>query len=180
MQTFHRGFTIIELLIVLALMSVIMLLAMPSQHAQLTTKKFDHVMAQMLEALRIARQEALARGMTVTLCPYHETQSCGEDWSRGVMLFADEMAEGNITDPTQLIVKLAFSVPDMHVFLNAFPSGTNEFFQFAGNGFTHNQNGSFYFCPQGANLLAQRIVINQAGRAYITQENADTKCNSAY
>ena len=153
-----------------------MWLALPDQHIAVSEKKFNQTLTQLLDILRIARTEALGRGTIVTLCPYTENIVCGDDWSRGIILFIDETARGEIATPTDVITNMPFSTLSLRIFFNAFPSGSSRYLQFSGNGFTRYQNGSFYYCPEDTALNAQRVVINQAGRAYVTNENAQAGC----
>jgi len=93
-----RGFTLLELMITVALMAIILGLAVPSfrdliQNNRATTQAND-----LISFLQLARSEALKIGQPVTICPAdvsEETLSCGSDWSAGWMVYRDSSAIGS-------------------------------------------------------------------------------------
>lgn len=93
-----RGFTLLELMITVALMAIILGLAVPSfrdliQNNRATTQAND-----LVSFLQLARSEALKIGQPVTICPANvtaETLACGSDWSLGWMVYRDANAAGS-------------------------------------------------------------------------------------
>lgn len=80
-----RGFTLIELMVTLALVVILMAVAVPSlttfqRNAQLTS--FSNT---MLASINAARGEAMKRGMNAMMVP-----SDGSSWSSGWVVFVDK------------------------------------------------------------------------------------------
>lgn len=88
----HRGFTIIELMITLAVVGVAITLAAPGfgrfiRDQQVTTQTND-----FLTSLNLARSEALKRGDAVSVCASDDGATCSgnNDWDNGWIVFTDE------------------------------------------------------------------------------------------
>lgn len=87
----HRGFTIIELMITLAVIGVALTLAAPGfgrfiRDQQVTTQTND-----FLTSLNLARSEALKRGDAVSVCASDDGATCSgnNDWDAGWIVFTD-------------------------------------------------------------------------------------------
>ncbi len=85
----HRGFTLLELLCVLAIGAVLMALAMPAWRRPLAAAAVRAAASQALSGLALARRTALASGEAVTLCLTADMTHCdlaGREW----MLFRNQ------------------------------------------------------------------------------------------
>ena len=90
-----KGFSLIELMLVLTIAVILMTVAVPSfisftQNSEITSGVNDLTLA-----INLARSEASKRGMRVVLCrtadPTVATPSCGgntKDWSKGWLIYA--------------------------------------------------------------------------------------------
>lgn len=158
------GFTFLELIITLGIIALLALLGLPQYDGFLSRHQARTDVEQLVRIVTLTRQQALLRGEVITLCP-NDWSLCGEDWSLGLLL----------TDETGNIVTSTTFKHQAKIFLKTFPAGYEHLLQFGGNGYTQTQNGSFYYCPKNI-LNAQRIVFNQAGRVYVTNEGAAQEC----
>lgn len=84
-----KGFTLIEITIVLLIISLLAFLSVPSftkllnqNAAKTTTQKIFHF-------LHFARLEAIKRNDTVVVCGSLNLESCHNDWSKGLIAFID-------------------------------------------------------------------------------------------
>lgn len=94
------GFTLVELLCVLALLSIVTLLAAPSFGRQIGRLRVHQSTSELKGALLLARSEAVRRGDEVKVRKYNALASdtCGStasDWSCGWIVFIDQ--NGNNT-----------------------------------------------------------------------------------
>ena len=165
--TMTPGFTFLETLIALSLIALLALIALPQYQTYLSAQQQKTEIEYLLNALNLARQQALLQGLTISVCPDQTTQ-CGEDWSQGFRIVQQGLTE------EILIAAQQFS-GDARILLKTFPEGREYLLQFTASGNTAIQNGSFYYCPKNR-AQAKRIVFNQAGRSYVTEEGAVQAC----
>ncbi len=96
----QRGFTLVELMIVLGLMSIIAAVAVPSFQSIIVSNRLASQANELVAALNYARSEAVKRRKSVTL-----TSNNGTDWSAGwtitdadgTLLRVQDAFEGNTT-----------------------------------------------------------------------------------
>ena len=85
----HRGYTLYELLMTLALIAIIVGLGLPS-FAGIAARNRQHVEINALfHAFHLARKESIMRRRVVSICPSLDGLSCepGRDWSTGWLMF---------------------------------------------------------------------------------------------
>lgn len=75
------GVTLIELLIVLAVLGVLLLVATPNYDSIISGSKVDEARLAIATSLALARTEAIERGETIALCADGDCD--GGDWNQG-------------------------------------------------------------------------------------------------
>lgn len=85
----QRGFTLFELVIALAIASILMGFAVPSFISAMRSAELGKVIEPARRALMIARSEAAKRAGDVTVCPRASDTACGSDWNAGLLVFVD-------------------------------------------------------------------------------------------
>ncbi|MFK7976313.1 MAG: GspH/FimT family pseudopilin [Halioglobus sp.] len=87
------GFTLIEMLIVVAVVAIGLSLAAPSWHALVQKNQLRQSAAHLLDSVVAARSEAVLRNLPVTLCPsaMHESgePECDGHYGDGWIVFAN-------------------------------------------------------------------------------------------
>jgi len=103
-----RGFTLIELAIVLAIVAILLRVAAPGMSRTVAARALAAQSSEFMAALRFARAAALQRGAAVTICasatgasPLACQGSRGTDWRAGWIVFADRDRRGmpNASEP---------------------------------------------------------------------------------
>ncbi|HEY0942674.1 MAG TPA: GspH/FimT family pseudopilin [Steroidobacter sp.] len=97
-----RGFTILELMITVAVLSILVGVGIPSFQDMMRRNRLATQTNQLLGALAYARSEAVKRGVRVTVCPANDAQdACSDDgrWAQnGMIIFTDNVgAVGEVT-----------------------------------------------------------------------------------
>jgi len=172
-----RGFSLIELLFVLMLMGILIATSMP-----LMMKIYQHIQArvacdQLVHAMKLARNEAVAKHVTVMLCKSKDQQTCSGEWINGYIILANQK------------ILYVFKNPNLNGKINwrAFPLNKDNL-QFLSTGFSKTENGTFWYCGADAEHPAWAIVMNQSGRIRVVfpdphneildDNNAPLKCST--
>jgi type IV fimbrial biogenesis protein FimT len=94
-----RGFTLIELMVVIAILALLVGLAAPSFQRIIAQNAINSGAGTFVGDIKFARSEALKRGMSVTLCPSIEPfDRCAaiDDWQGGWIIFLDRNANNTL------------------------------------------------------------------------------------
>jgi type IV fimbrial biogenesis protein FimT len=91
-----RGFTLIELMVAVAVLAIALGIAAPSLNGIRASGQLSAASSEISTAVQMARQEAIKRGRRVGLCASSTGTSCGgsADWSTGWLIFEDRDANG--------------------------------------------------------------------------------------
>jgi type IV fimbrial biogenesis protein FimT len=165
----RRGFTLIELMIVIAVASVLLGFGIPSMTALLNSNKLTAASNALLSSMRLARSEAFKRNSRVVLCKSGDGLSCTHagGWEQGWIVFHD--ADGNGEhDGNEVIIERGNPLPDslrltgnstVAKYLSFVATGSARM---AGGGF---QAGTVTVCNVSASgTEARQIVLNAVGR----------------
>lgn len=94
-----RGFSLIELLITMAVAAVLLAIAVPSLAAMIRNNRLAAGANELVAALQLARAEAVKRGRPVTLCSSNDGSACvnaTSGWAaRQWLVFQDAASSGN-------------------------------------------------------------------------------------
>lgn len=82
-----RGFTLLELMLVLAIGAVLLGMATPALRDMIRRIQLDTAASDLFGAIDLARSQAIARGQRVMLAPRDQG---GTDWSEGWVVFVDD------------------------------------------------------------------------------------------
>lgn len=85
------GFTLVEALVVLAMASILAVVAVPSFDALRRSSSLAAASNEMLAALHLARSEAIKRGVRTVVCVSPDGVDCatGGGWQQGWLVFHD-------------------------------------------------------------------------------------------
>lgn len=96
-RTSGRGFSLIELIITVAVAAVLLSLAMPAVSSMMAQNRLAAATNAARGALMAARQSAVMTGRPVSLCAGTPSAGCSGDWSAGEWLvFRDANHSGDL------------------------------------------------------------------------------------
>lgn len=94
----NRGFTLLELLILVAVMAILLSVAVPSFFSAIQNSRMTAQANDLVTAFQLARSEALKRNVPISICASDTsaaTPTCGSDWSEGWLVIIDASAVGS-------------------------------------------------------------------------------------
>jgi len=98
-----RGFTLLELMIVLGIVAIMASIAVPSFTRMIRGQRVLAASNAMIAAIKIARNEAITRGVSVSLCPTDNpnatTPVCNTTptgWQSGWLIFPTAAGAGSL------------------------------------------------------------------------------------
>lgn len=91
----NEGFTLIELMVTLAIAAILVTVGLPAMTNMVTKSKLSGQVQEFFGAVGFARSEAIKRGASVSICKSNNASSCGGNWSDGWIVFIDSDANGS-------------------------------------------------------------------------------------
>lgn len=158
------GFTLLELLICLLIVTVLGIISIPGLHNLAERQRSDSIMRSLMDAIALGKTTAITTGEPVTLCRSRNGAECGGQWQEGVLLFTDANADRQVNQDD--VVKRYFTFPDADGVLTWRAFQNRQYLQFTSAGHTRNQNGSFTYCSGNRKPeLARQLIVSRTARA---------------
>lgn len=153
-----NGFSLIELIITLAIVAILAGLAAPSFDQQIKSAQVRSTSTQAVEAFNFARLTAVTRNQRIVIRPEG-------GWSTRWQVFVDNNADGVLSDGEALLKEL---IVPAGVSISSNMT-TNEYVSYVGSGASETINGAFFagtlrVCSKRAGNNGMAIVIRYGGR----------------
>lgn len=162
---FLKGFSLIELLMSLALLSVLLAVALPSFSSVLARVQLDSDVSAIRAGLSFSRMAALSKNKQIIACRWDGGNGCTGDaavgtlvWADGVFVYVD-VDQNKLWDPlidTSLKV-LPFTAS------NRVTWNRGEKVIFKSNGSSPGYNGTFTI-SNATGLVDTKLVLSMTGR----------------
>jgi type IV fimbrial biogenesis protein FimT len=165
----HRGFTLTEALVTLAILSVLLGVAVPSIAGLFHGLRLQALSADLFQHLLLARSEAIKRNGRVVLCKTADGQACTQEggWDQGWLLFHDANRSGTREENEPVLERLPPLPAGWRLTANRPLASYVSYGPLGGaklvpGGF---QAGTFTLCRASLEQLEGRqIVLNAGGR----------------
>ncbi|PVZ70298.1 GspH/FimT family pseudopilin [Pelagibaculum spongiae] len=164
---FKNGFTLIELMIVIALVGILAGVAIPSFQSFMVGNRIKTTVSDLKTDFRLARSEAMKNASVVTICSSSDGASCNGSrgsWSVGRIAFLDRNSNRQVdANDSIFLIRDSLSRSDKLDY-RGFPS--SNYFQYSALGRSNDMNGTFVFCAESvAADKFKGLSINKGGRA---------------
>ena len=169
-----QGFTIVELMAVLAILSALLLIAAPSFVDTVKNSRLRSETYAMRATLANARSEALARRAPVIVCKSSDLVTCNTDadpWVTAHIAFVDENNDGAV-DTDELF--LAREHNDyITVNFTTFAGSDDDRVRFSSRGDSLGSSGTFTLCDDRGATQARAVILNNAGDVRFASDTDD-------
>lgn len=170
----RRGFTMVELMVVIAVLGAILVLAAPGYQALILNNRSLSEVYALRATLSNARSEAIARRAPVVVCPTSDGAACDAalpNWLPGYMSFVDTNNDTvpDPNDPDEEIIQYeARGVEAILAFDNA-----NNLVRFSPRGDAITTQGTFSFCDERGAGNARALILNAVGSVRSAEDTDD-------
>lgn len=167
-----RGFTLVELLVGLAVAAILLTIAIPGYAFLVSTSRLAAVTNDLVTALQLARSEAIRRNVHVSVCKSGGSASaCVQtgNWQSGWLVFVDKGTVG-VVDGNDLAL---WSQPASSSGATINTSTYSHYIRYGPDGRSRASNnalnGTFHVCAGGNE---RDIIISNTGRVRLESGGA--------
>jgi len=169
MRRDHGGFTLYELLLTLALVSILVSLSVPAFSKMLARSRQVTELNGLFHAIHMARKESIRRRQVMTVCASSDGRSClaDRDWSSGWILFnnADRDSPPQV-DPDESVMLSHRVDESIRIVANRRAFTLRATYRRA-------TNGTLVVCDRQERVPPRALVISYTGRPRVAAEKPD-------
>ncbi|MGI9204299.1 MAG: GspH/FimT family pseudopilin [Woeseiaceae bacterium] len=171
----NRGYSLLELLMTLGLLTIVLTLGVPSFGNILSNQRLMSQTNALFHDVHLARKESVVRRRVVSLCPTVDGDICDTsfDWSAGWMMFVNlDRDWPAVRDRNEPVLKQYQATASVRIMSNrrSFSLRSTEL---------RATNGTVVFCDRKGRGTARALIISYTGRprvAYKTRRGKGYQC----
>ncbi|MGQ4661284.1 GspH/FimT family pseudopilin [Lysobacter sp. F6437] len=169
-----KGFTLLELMVTLAVLAVALGIGFPSLAAAIERTRITNTYHLITASLMAARTAAITRAEPITVCPSHDGRHCRDDqvWEDGWIIFADPLRTGEPADAASVLRRIDALNGDFSL---RSTSGRPRV-RYLPSGRAFGSNVSVRLCARKGARLIGKVVVNNAGRARSLRTSQGEPC----
>jgi type IV fimbrial biogenesis protein FimT len=163
---YNKGLTFIELMMVLAVVSVMIASAAPNMIDFVLNNRTATQINEFQATLSLARNEAIKRNSNITVCQSSSGTDCSGYWQDGWIIFVDTNIDGSV-DEGEKILRVHGEILEGNTLVSS-----QSRVIYAKNGIARSgSNGAFIFCDSRGADSSKGVVLGPSGRARIATDN---------
>jgi len=172
-----RGFTLIELMVVLVVATILLTIGIPSFRSVIANQRANSSINEALASFRLARSEAIKTARSVTVCKSEDGATCDDavEWEDGWIVFVNTTpGTPDAVDAGDQIVRVNSGLPggltlrpigDIDAFLSYRPTGS------AGTT-VQNLSGTLTLCDPNGVADKRALNIAASGSTNVSYDTA--------
>lgn len=185
----RKGFTLVELMVVLAVMAILVTLTAPNLGSFMRSAELTTAASSFVSALNAARSEAMKRNLPAMVMPLDTAHA---NWSKGFVAFVDVDRNGDFDEATDIVVmRHPIETAFLAISGNGSAGATPAYVRYDGSGFSRKINGtvsalSLSFSrndvpPTEIFGQTRRVIVAMTGRLRICTPTSasDARCKPA-
>jgi len=182
----QRGFTLIELMITLAIAAVLLVVAVPSFVSFQRNSQLTSLTNSLVASIYAARGEAMKTGFNAFVVPTGN----GSDWKTGWVVFVDRDRDGAFDAANDTIVQTQIATESyFDMSGNGTAGETPAYIMFDSSGYSKTKTAGFGALTlsiarndvsgSAASEETRRIIIASTGRLRTCKPTADSTCTTS-
>ena len=173
-RTTQRGFTLIEMMVAVALTGLLLSMAVPALQQFTSNARQTSTINDFVSSMHIARSTAVTTNFRTTICASSNGVSCeAVTWDQGWIVFSDRDSDQTV-DSDETIVASSDGADGLDIrsgefgqFLMYRPNGRVMTASAAGN------SGQFTVCDSRGSEHAKVLIVDLSGRPRLSYHQAD-------
>jgi len=168
----ENGLTLIELLITLALASIILIVGIPSFQRFSAGNIQSAEINNLVRHINLARSEAVKSGHNHVLCPSRDLATCLDDtgWDRGFILFRDRN-KNDIREEDEPLLRASRPTTEVDIVMQS-TQGRKQIV-FRPDGRSAGSNLTLTFCGPKWEIPPKAVILRNSGHARVSKTRWD-------
>jgi type IV fimbrial biogenesis protein FimT len=172
-----RGFTLLELLMVVAVGAIVLGLGIPSFMDLIARNRMTTQVNELIANLQLARSEAIKRRVEIVLCPStgddEDNLVCAEQtsWDTGYIIFPDRNDNRDRDPASEELLRVVEGSADAAVTITGNHNGNH--ITYDAEGASRGNAGTFTLCDTSNSADPRAVIISPVGRPYTSSTKPD-------
>ncbi len=165
----NSGFTLLELVIVVAVVAILTMIAIPSMSTFSQNDRLTTNINTLVGHLAYARSEAVKSSQQVVVCASNDAATCSGGWDDGWIVYIDADADNSFT-AGEVVIRAQQALEGNNT-LTA--TGIGSQIVYDNRGFVNAASvGSMLLCDHRSGAFGKTIRITSTGRVRLETESA--------
>lgn len=173
-RRYQSGFSLVEIMIALAIVSILGLAALPDLQAMVNRNRIAGEVNHLLAHLHLARSEAIKQRARIVICQSPDAFTCERTagWEHGWIIFRDDNYNRQHDDGESLL-RVGQALSDTIKISTGLSSRSRRTIVYQATGLAPGSTATFTFCSPGNPGMARAIILSNTGRPRLSRTRAD-------